>query len=53
LAAAISNELGFESELVKGENGIFDVEVDNKIIFSKKQAGRFPDKKEIIKLLRR
>jgi predicted Rdx family selenoprotein len=36
-------------ELVKGDNGIFDVVTDGKTIFSKHQAGRFPDDDEVLK----
>jgi selT/selW/selH-like putative selenoprotein len=53
LAAAINGEFGVEAELVKGDNGIFDVEVDGRRIFSKHEAGRFPDTDEVLALLRR
>ena len=36
-------------ELVKGDNGIFDVVADGKTIFSKHQVGRFPDDDEVLK----
>ena len=34
-------------ELVPEGKGIFDVEIDGKLIFSKFQSGRFPDRGEI------
>ena len=34
-------------ELVPEGKGIFDVEIDEKLIFSKFQSGRFPDRGEI------
>ena len=37
--------------LIEGKGGIFDVEVDGKLIFSKKKVGRFPEKGEIFALL--
>jgi selT/selW/selH-like putative selenoprotein len=37
---------------VRGSGGIFDVLVDNKKIFSKKDVGRFPTEKEIVDQLR-
>ncbi|PYQ51798.1 MAG: selenoprotein [Acidobacteria bacterium] len=52
LAAEIKKELGVESQLVRGGGGIFDVSVDSKRIFSKKEEGRFPSEKEIIDQLR-
>jgi selT/selW/selH-like putative selenoprotein len=44
--------LGFDSQLVRGSGGIFEVSVDNDRIFSKKQEGRFPSEKEIVDKLR-
>jgi selT/selW/selH-like putative selenoprotein len=38
--------------LVKGDNGVFDVVVDGKLVFSKHEAGRFPKPAEIVKFLR-
>jgi selenoprotein W-related protein len=37
-----------ETELVPGSNGVFDVVVDGKLIYSKHQTGRFPDPDEIL-----
>jgi selT/selW/selH-like putative selenoprotein len=53
LAAALSGELGAETELIKGGGGIFDVIADGNLIFSKHDAGRFPSNDEIIKKLRK
>jgi selenoprotein W-related protein len=36
---------------VPGTGGVFDVEVDGKIIFSKHKENRFPEENEIITLL--
>tara|TARA_B100000029_G_C17354683_1_gene880262 strand:+ start:199 stop:372 length:174 start_codon:yes stop_codon:yes gene_type:complete len=52
LAASIKSELGVESELIEGTNGIFDVIADGKMIFSKHEEERFPDHDEIIEALR-
>lgn len=52
MAAEIKKELGIDSQVVRGSNGIFDVSVDNKRIFSKHDEGRFPSEKEIIDKLR-
>jgi selT/selW/selH-like putative selenoprotein len=52
LAAEIRKQLGVDSKLVRGAGGIFEVHVDNKKIFSKKEAGRFPSEKEIVDQLR-
>ena len=52
LAARISKELGIESELIKGDNGIFDVIADGKLLFSKYKSDRYPEEDEVIALLR-
>ncbi len=39
--------------LVKGDNGIFDVVADGKLVFSKHAEGRFPEESEILAALRR
>ncbi len=38
--------------LHKGDDGIFDVVVDGNRIFSKHEAGRFPEGDEVLALLR-
>lgn len=37
--------------MVGGSGGIFDVEVDGKLIFSKHQTGRFPENDEVLHLM--
>ncbi len=39
-------------ELIEGANGVFEVEVDNKLIFSKSKLRRFPEPGEIAKLIK-
>ncbi len=51
LGATLENKLGVTAELIPGNNGIFDVAVDGKIIYSKHQTGRFPEDQEIVDLL--
>ena len=43
---------GAEPELIRGDSGIFDIERDDELLFSKHQAGRFPEESEILALLR-
>ncbi len=52
LAAKISEELGIEALLVKGVAGVFDVTVDDAVVFSKLKEQRFPQDIEIIEALR-
>ena len=42
---------GVEPELVAGGNGVFDVVVDNELLFSKDEQGRFPEHGEILRKL--
>jgi selT/selW/selH-like putative selenoprotein len=41
-----------EANLVTGGNGIFDVIVDENLVFSKFETGRFPNPGEIVKKLK-
>ena len=41
-----------KSELVRGDDGIFDVVADGERIFSKDEADRFPTHAEILAALR-
>jgi selenoprotein W-related protein len=41
-----------ELELVTGSNGVFDVEVDDQPLFSKKAVGRHAEPGEVLRLFR-
>ena len=47
LAEELRKNFGVGVKLVPGRNGIFDVIVDGGIVFSKYEAGRFPDHGEV------
>ncbi len=36
---------------MRGQGGEFEVTVDGKLVYSKKQSGRFPDHDEVLALL--
>jgi selT/selW/selH-like putative selenoprotein len=38
-------------ELIAGSGGVFEVMVDNRLVFSKRKKGRFPHIGEIAKLI--
>jgi selenoprotein W-related protein len=46
-AAELQKQLGIAATLVPGKGGIFQVEVDGKIV-AKKRLWHFPDAKEIV-----
>jgi len=52
LGAELHEVFGTEVELTPGGDGIFDVTVDGKKVFSKTAMGRFPEDGEVAKLIR-
>jgi selenoprotein W-related protein len=52
LAEELFTEFSVEAKLVTGEIGSFDVYVNDELIFSKKEAGRFPDSGEIVQKIK-
>jgi selT/selW/selH-like putative selenoprotein len=48
----LKRDLGVEAQLVKSSGGVFDVEVDGEIVYSKDRTGRFPEAGEVSRLLR-
>jgi selenoprotein W-related protein len=51
LLVTFETELG-EVALVPGTGGILEVKLDGELLFSRKQAGRFPESKELKQLIR-
>jgi selenoprotein W-related protein len=51
LLVTFESELG-EVALAPGTGGIFTVKLDAELIFSRKEAGRFPESKELKQLIR-
>lgn len=41
-----------KTELIKGDNGVFDVVADGDLVFSKHEEGRFPSDDEIVDALK-
>lgn len=48
----LQRRLGTEIDLVAGSNGVFDVSLDGRMIFSKFEQGRFPQPDEIVNLVK-
>ena len=42
---------GIKVDLIKGSNGVFDVDIDGKVIYSKHSTGRFPNRGELLMLI--
>ena len=52
MEAELKDKFGADVTLVPGSGGVYDVVVDGRQIFSKGQAGRFPEEGEIETLIR-
>ncbi len=52
MADAIKDEIGVEAVLVKGSGGVFDVEADGTLIYSKHKTGQFPGHYDVINQLK-
>ena len=48
MAAEIKDAFDTEPELIGGGGGIFDVEADGAMVFSKHKQGRFPENHEVL-----
>jgi len=52
LAAKIKDQFGIDTELIQGSGGQFEVVVDGRLVFSKKEQGRFPEDDEVLSQLK-
>ena len=43
----MKREFGADARLVRGKDGVFEIEVDGDLVFSKRQVGRFPNPGEV------
>ena len=53
-AERVSAELkskGIKVDLIKGSNGVFDVDIDGKVVYSKYTTWRFPHRGELLMLI--
>ncbi|KAA3613976.1 MAG: SelT/SelW/SelH family protein [Calditrichaeota bacterium] len=52
MKAAIENKItNISIELIKSSGGVFEIVFNDRLIYSKKQTGRFPEESQIIGLL--
>ena len=52
MAAEIEREFGVKAELIAGAGGIFDVEADGDMLYSKFETGVFPEHDEVLAALK-
>jgi len=48
LAAKFEEKLGATTSLIEGSGGVFDVQVDEALVYSKHETGDFPDEDQLI-----
>ncbi|MDA0688080.1 MAG: SelT/SelW/SelH family (seleno)protein [Proteobacteria bacterium] len=51
MSAEIEDLTGVKADLVAGSGGVFDVKVEEKLVFSKFEQHRFPEPGEMASLL--
>ena len=52
MAEVVEAEFGIKPDLKKSGGGVFEIEVDGDLVFSKKTQFRFPEHQEIIDILK-
>ena len=48
---SIERQFGIKAELIKGTGGVFEVSVNDNLLYSKKDLGRFPNENEVEDLI--
>jgi selenoprotein W-related protein len=51
LAAELKEKKGIDAELIESSGGVFEVQYEGTLIFSKKKLDRFPEDGEILNLI--
>ncbi len=48
----MKKEFDLDVQLIPSGGGVFEIEADGKLLFSKKRIGRFPEEGEVEQMLR-
>ena len=51
LRESIERQFGVKAELIKGMGGVFEVSINDILLFSKKELNRFPNENEVEDLI--
>ena len=51
LRESIERQFGVKAELIKGMGGVFEISVNDNLLFSKKELNRFPNENEVEDLI--
>jgi selenoprotein W-related protein len=52
LAAEIEQQFAIQVELIPSSGGVFEIVVNEDLIYSKKKTGKFPSEQEILDILK-
>ncbi len=52
MAAELNEEFGEEAELIQSSGGVFEVEHNSSLVFSKKKENRFPEEGEVLRVVK-
>ena len=53
MGAELTKEFGVVAKLIESGGGVYEVVVNNNLVFSKKQLNRFPNTGEVVELIKR
>ena len=53
MAAKIKDAFGEDTFIIEGAGGIFDVNVEGKLVYSKHETGEFPDEDALVSEMRK
>ena len=48
MEAELKNKFDVDVKLIPSSGGVFEVTVDDKLVFSKRELGRFPEPGEVV-----
>lgn len=51
LRESIQKQFGIKAELIKGTGGVFEIKLNDILLFSKKELHRFPEENEVESLI--
>ena len=51
MAARLKKNFDIDASLIEGAGGVFDVKLNDELMYSKHETGKFPDEQELIAAL--
>ncbi|HAK51239.1 MAG TPA: hypothetical protein DCM54_04960 [Gammaproteobacteria bacterium] len=53
MAGKLKSNFDIDAQLIEGAGGIFDVKLDEDLVYSKHETGSFPDEDDLIESLQK